>query len=224
MEKCGRKQRIAIIEHCNVTAVGLRHLLMSARGKHFTFHFFRGIAEYNLAGRQGPFDGVMYCLSGTRELRIECLLAMGEIANHHPEVMRIILANDKDEAALIRHLSPTYIHGVLSKSGTLSDLRHSVFALLEEAIEVREAMEDSAAQRENRFLSPTENLILRYMTYGYSLMDISQQLGRNIKTIRAHKFNAMTKLGVNSDIELLSAADLLVSLHDINDASTSPVC
>lgn len=224
MEKCGRKQSIAIIEHCNVTAVGLRHLLMSARNRHFIFHFFRTIAEFKLAVRQELFDGVMYCLSGTRELRIECLLAMGEIASQHPEVMRVILANDKDEAALIRHLSPIYIHGVLSKSDSLSDLRLSVFVLLNEAREDREAMEDSAAQRENRFLSPTENLILRYMTYGYSLMDISQQLGRNIKTIRAHKFNAMTKLGVNSDIELLSAADLLVSLHDMNDASTTPVC
>ena len=223
MEKCGRKQRVAIIEYCNVTAVGLRHLLMSARDWHFTFHFFRTIAEFKLAARQGQFDAVMYCLSGTRELRIECLLAMGEIANHQPEVMRGILANDKEEAALIRHLSPTYIHGVLSKSDTLSDLRHSVFALLNEAIEDREAMEGFAALRENRFLSPTENLILRYMTYGYSLMDISQQLGRNIKTIRAHKFNAMTKLGVNSDIGLLSAADLLVSLHDMNNASASSV-
>jgi DNA-binding NarL/FixJ family response regulator len=31
------------------------------------------------------------------------------------------------------------------------------------------------------------------MTYGYSLPEIATQLDRNIKTIRAHKFNAMTK-------------------------------
>ncbi len=52
------------------------------------------------------------------------------------------------------------------------------------------------------------------MTCGYSLTDIAARLERNIKTIRAHKFNAMAKLGVNSDIGLLSAADLLMSLPD----------
>jgi len=30
-----------------------------------------------------------------------------------------------------------------------------------------------------------------------------------VKTIRAHKFNAMTKLGVTSDVGLLDAADIL---------------
>ncbi|MCW9655211.1 bgl operon transcriptional regulator BglJ, partial [Klebsiella oxytoca] len=38
-----------------------------------------------------------------------------------------------------------------------------------------------------------------------------------IKTIRAHKFNAMTKLGVSSDMGLLSAADILMRLSANND-------
>lgn len=41
------------------------------------------------------------------------------------------------------------------------------------------------------------------------MTEIAVQLDRNIKTIRAHKFNAMTKLGVNSDVGLLNAADIL---------------
>ncbi|WP_420270889.1 LuxR C-terminal-related transcriptional regulator, partial [Klebsiella quasipneumoniae] len=61
-------------------------------------------------------------------------------------------------------------------------------------------------------LSPTEHAILRYMSWGYSLSEIAVQLNRNIKTIRAHKFNAMTKLGVRSDIGLLNAADILLHL------------
>jgi DNA-binding NarL/FixJ family response regulator len=39
---------------------------------------------------------------------------------------------------------------------------------------------------------------LRASAYGYSLPEIATQLDRNIKTIRAHKFNAMTKLGVKA--------------------------
>jgi DNA-binding CsgD family transcriptional regulator len=61
-------------------------------------------------------------------------------------------------------------------------------------------------------LSPTERAILRYMSCGYSIPEIAAQLERNIKTIRAHKFNAMVKLGVNSDVGLLDAADIITHL------------
>lgn len=224
MEKRAGKQCIAIIEPCIMTTVGLRHLLMSSHRQHIIFHFFRTITEFKQAAEQNRFDAVMCCLSGTRELRIEGLQAMGDIAQNYPAMKRLILADDNEEASLIQLLSPTYMHGILSKSDTLSELQQRILAVLMEKEESSDDIELHFSIRRNHVLSPTENLILRYMTYGYSLMDISQQLGRNIKTIRAHKFNAMSKLGVNSDIELLSAADLLVSLHDINTAVTPSAC
>ncbi len=62
-------------------------------------------------------------------------------------------------------------------------------------------------------LSPTEREILRFMSNGYSMPQIAVQLERNIKTIRAHKFNVMSKLGVSSDAGLLDAADILLYLR-----------
>ncbi len=47
------------------------------------------------------------------------------------------------------------------------------------------------------------------MSCGFSIQEIATRLERNIKTIRAHKFNAMMKLGVHSDVGLLDAADIL---------------
>ncbi|MNC79909.1 Transcriptional activator protein BglJ [compost metagenome] len=47
------------------------------------------------------------------------------------------------------------------------------------------------------------------MSCGFSIPEIATRLDRNIKTIRAHKFNAMVKLGVRSDVGLLDAADIL---------------
>ena len=223
MEKHGGKQCVAVIENCIMTAAGLRHLFMHAQDEHRSFQFFHNIAEFKLAARQIAFNAVIFCLSGTREPRIECLYTMGKIARDFPEMVRIILANDGTEMALIKHLSPTYIHGVLSKASALLELQQDMLNLLREAALGHKCEAISSIQSECHFLSPTENMILRYMTYGYSLMEISERLGRNIKTIRAHKFNAMTKLGVNSDVGLLSAADLLVSLPDRNTAYTQPL-
>ena len=66
---------------------------------------------------------------------------------------------------------------------------------------------------QSRMISPTEREILRFMSNGYSMPQIAVQLERNIKTIRAHKFNVMSKLGVSSDAGLLDAADILLSLR-----------
>ncbi|ELY6384534.1 bgl operon transcriptional regulator BglJ, partial [Cronobacter sakazakii] len=66
------------------------------------------------------------------------------------------------------------------------------------------------ATQGSRLLSPTERIILRYLTDGYSVSQIASRLERNIKTIRAHKFNAMLKLGVHTDAGLLNAADILL--------------
>lgn len=217
MEKHSRKQCIAIIEHCMMTEAGLRHLLAQSSHESITFHFFRSVDAFKQALGQMPFDAVIWCLSGAREPRLECLFTMGELARRYPTLVRIILANDKVEAALIKHLSPTYLHGVLDKASELDELLQNLLELLRETALGHECAEASQ-QSENRSLSPTENMILRYMTYGYSLMEIAQRLDRNIKTIRAHKFNAMSKLGVNSDVDLLSAADLLVSLPERSSA------
>ena len=65
----------------------------------------------------------------------------------------------------------------------------------------------------NRTVAKTEREILRFMSRGYSMTQIAEQLKRNIKTIRAHKFNVMSKLGVSSDAGLLEAADILLCMR-----------
>lgn len=54
------------------------------------------------------------------------------------------------------------------------------------------------------------------------MIQIAAQLKRNIKTIRAHKFNVMAKLGVNSDAGLLDAADILLYMHGTQSESALP--
>ncbi|KDM57290.1 hypothetical protein AF34_00067 [Enterobacter hormaechei subsp. hoffmannii] len=84
--------------------------------------------------------------------------------------------------------------------------------LLSETHHVNDYVYNHWCVSQHRMLSPTERAILRYMSSGFSIPEIAAQLERNIKTIRAHKFNAMVKLGVNSDVGLLDAADILAHL------------
>lgn len=214
MEKHHGKQHVAIVEPCVMAEVGLRHLLAASSRSPYIFHFFRSADALRESMLSDDYFAVICCLSGTRELRLESLLIQDEIANSRSDIIRIILAGDRQEVELIKQLSPTLLNGVVSKAESLTRLKNTILELLRSGGTQQPAQDESDITVHHRFLSPTERAILRYMTCGYSLTDIAARLERNIKTIRAHKFNAMAKLGVNSDIGLLSAADLLMSLPD----------
>ncbi|EBC9528729.1 DNA-binding transcriptional activator BglJ, partial [Salmonella enterica subsp. enterica serovar Schwarzengrund] len=95
----------------------------------------------------------------------------------------------------------------------LDVLQDALFTSLNSARRTTERTDNLWELHQNCMLSPTEREILRFMSNGYSMPQIAVQLERNIKTIRAHKFNVMSKLGVSSDAGLLDAADILLYLR-----------
>ena len=68
------------------------------------------------------------------------------------------------EARLISHLSPSRLHGVVSKSVTLEHLRKEFMVLLSETLRINDNMLNHWYCSQNRMLSPTET-ILRYMSW-----------------------------------------------------------
>ncbi|MHA6495645.1 DNA-binding transcriptional activator BglJ, partial [Escherichia coli] len=121
--------------------------------------------------------------------------------------------DDDIEARLIGSLSPSPLDGVLSKASTLEIFHQELFLSLNGVRQATDRLNNQWYINQSRTLSPTEREILRFMSRGYSMTQIAEQLKRNIKTIRAHKFNVMSKLGVSSDAGLLEAADILLCMR-----------
>lgn len=212
MEKSPAKRHVAIVEPCRMTEVGLRHLFETTSTDNYTIHFFRDYDELKKALSTRGFFSVIYSLSGSREQRREGLMLLSELSHLYPKTQRIMLANDEREARLVSHLAPSGLHGIISKAAPLDLLQAQLVTLLRETRQVNVNAHNHWYVSNSRMLSPTERAILQFMAYGYSMPEIAAQLERNIKTIRAHKFNAMTKLGVSSDMGLLHAADILVNI------------
>ena len=63
-------------------------------------------------------------------------------------------------------------------------------------------------------LTDRENEILRLISFGYSNKEIGVQLDLSVKTIEAHKANAMRKLGISSRIDIVRYAILQDWLQD----------
>jgi two-component system response regulator NreC len=74
----------------------------------------------------------------------------------------------------------------------------------------------SEAQRgENKAdITERESEVLRLISFGYSNKEIATQLDLSVKTVEAHKANAMRKLGITSRIDIVKYAILRDWLHD----------
>lgn len=212
METHTARRHIAVIDPCNMSAVGLAHFFTTVSFRQYQLHLFKDFDSFNTALTYIPFFSVIYSLSDAREERRNCLVYMRELAFKHGAIQRIILAGDEIEARLIGQLSPSRLHGIISKSSSLIALQKQLITLLSETEQVNNNAFTHWYGCHTRILSPTERTVLRYMSSGLSIPEIAEQLERNIKTIRAHKYNAMLKLGVNSDVGLLDAADILRNL------------
>ena len=212
MEETAATRHIAVIENCVMSAVGLQHIFALPAFSSYQVHLFSRFDSFKEALSQTAFYSVIYSLSDAREERRNCLASLRDLMFSHANIQRIVLASDDVEARLICHLSPARLHGIISKSVSLEQLIQGMVTFLNETHRVNDNMYNHWYVNQNRMLSPTERAILRYLSSGYSIPEIATQLERNIKTIRAHKFNAMVKLGVNSDVGLLDAADILAHL------------
>ena len=63
-------------------------------------------------------------------------------------------------------------------------------------------------------LTNRESEALRLIAFGYSNKEIGAKLNLSVKTIEAHKANAMRKLGISSRIDIVKYAILQNWLHD----------
>lgn len=210
MEKSAAKKHVAIVEKCIMSAVGLTHLFARPTLSDHEVHLFNNVASFQSTLNSVSYNALIYSLSDEREERRNCLVCIKELAATHGMTQRIVLASDAKEASLINQLSPSRLHGLILKSDPLAILQEQLSKLLSEARRGNDSLNNHWNVHRGRLLSPTERAILQYMSSGFSIPEIATRLDRNIKTIRAHKFNAMMKLGVRSDVGLLDAADILI--------------
>ena len=74
--------------------------------------------------------------------------------------------------------------------------------------------EGGAASQTGGTVSRRESEVLRLIASGYSNKEIAAQLSVSVKTVEAHKANAMRKLGLNGRIDIVKYAVLQGWLHN----------
>lgn len=210
MENRNRTRNVALIEKCVMSGIGIQNLFNAISDNQYKLHLYLTLDDFQQAMSTTVFSAVIFSLSSVRKARRVELMSLTELAENYPAMRRLVIADDDAEARLISALSPSPLDGVLSKANSLPALQEALFTALSGTRRISESNNNLWYLNQSRMLSPTEREILRFMSNGYSMPQIAIELARNIKTIRAHKFNVMSKLGVNSDAGLLHAADILL--------------
>lgn len=213
MENRSIKRDVALVEKCAMSSVGIKSLFNSMPNNQYKLHLFSNPSAFSQAMLKTPFSMVFFSLSAIRADRRAGLAYLTELAVNVPRVRRVVIADDAAEVRLIGSLSPLPLDGIISKASSLSVFQDGLLTALNCVSRGTESAKSLWYINQSRMLSPTEREILRFMSNGYSMPQIAIQLARNIKTIRAHKFNVMSKLGVSSDAGLLDAADILLHLR-----------
>ncbi|BCU50117.1 regulatory protein [Citrobacter amalonaticus] len=193
-----------------MSGIGIQSLFNATFDSQYKLHLYLTLDDFQQAMGTTAFSAIIFSLSSIRKDRRVGLMSLIELAENYPGMRRLVIADDDVEARLINALSPLPLDGVLSKAASLPALQEALFTALGGTRRISESNSNLWYLNQSRMLSPTEREILRFMSCGYSMPQIATELARNIKTIRAHKFNVMSKLGVNSDASLLHAADILL--------------
>jgi DNA-binding NarL/FixJ family response regulator len=153
------------------------------------------------------------------------LVAARELKRLHPNVAIVTLTRHSDDAYLHELLRAGVAAYVLKQSAA-TELLHAIRAAaaghqyLDAAITQRVTSTFIARERKGDrphatiSLSDRESSVLRMLALGYSNKEIAADLDISVKTVEAHKANAVRKLGLNGRVDVVRYAMLQGWLQD----------
>lgn len=147
-----------------------------------------------------------------------------KIARAHPDIKILALSRHTDDGYL-QQLLKAGAKGYVLKQSAPTELINAIRTVasgksyldptLTEKVMTGYVRQSTAiANTEAVEISPRESEVLRLIAWGHSNKEIAARLDVSVKTVEAHKANAMRKLGVGSRIDVVKYAILQGWLED----------
>jgi two-component system response regulator NreC len=215
-----KKLRIIIAEDHKTVREGIKLLVNAQDDMEVVGEAGDGEAVLELASKLDPdivlMDISMPVLNG--------LKATKRLRSMKPDTKILTLTRHTDDGYL-RQLITAGANGYVLKQSAPSELINAIRTVgsgnsfLDPAVTQKVmggyASKSDSLRGENKGdLSARENEILKYIAFGYSNKEIATRIDLSIKTIEAHKANAMKKLGISGRIDIVKYAILQNWLQD----------
>lgn len=141
-------------------------------------------------------------------LNLNGIRKIEEIRKQLPK-MDIIIFTDQTNLALLNKVIQIPISGIVSKRDKRYQLVEAFrwISGANKGIFFSEQMKNLSSERlsfdRNNVLTPSETEIIRLFSLGYSLINIAKFRKRSVSTVATQKYNAMRKLHLNSNTDLI---------------------
>jgi len=215
-----KKLRIIIAEDHKTVREGIKLLVNAQDDMEVVGEAGDGEAVLELASKLDPdivlMDISMPVLNG--------LKATKRLRSMKPDTKILTLTRHTDDGYL-RQLITAGANGYVLKQSAPSELINAIRtvgsgnsfvdpAVTQKVMGGYASKSDSLRGENKGDLSARENEILKYIAFGYSNKEIATRIDLSIKTIEAHKANAMKKLGISGRIDIVKYAILQNWLQD----------
>lgn len=141
-------------------------------------------------------------------LNLNGIRKIEEIRKQLPK-MDIIIFTDQTNLALLNKVIQIPISGIVSKRDKRYQLVEAFrwISGANKGMFFSEQMKNLSSERlsfdRNNVLTPSETEIIRLFSLGYSLITIAKFRKRSVSTVATQKYNAMRKLHLNSNTDLI---------------------
>lgn len=134
-----------------------------------------------------------------------------EVHQQMPGVSIIVLTAQSSHA-ILKRLLQTPINAIVSKRDNLRELIGAFHWIRSGnkgfyySEQMQRLLKEASSDAEKSLLSPSEIEVIRFFAMGYSLMDIARLRKRSVSTVATQKYNAMRKLHLHSNTDLIKYA------------------
>jgi DNA-binding NarL/FixJ family response regulator len=214
MRKPGERVRVLLADDHVTIRYGLKLLIDQQPDMNVVAEASDGNAAIQLASTL-PIDVVVMDISMPG---MNGLVATRKLRALRPDVAIVSLTRHGDDAYL-QELLRAGVAGYVLKQSAPDELLQAIRAAasggqyLDSSLMARvtaafASREGKRAGRSEGTISERESDVLRLIACGYSNKEIAAQLSLSVKTIEAHKANAMRKLDLNGRIDIVKYAKL----------------
>lgn len=214
------KLRLVLAEDHQTVREGIKLLVSSQPDMEVVGEAGNGEMVIELCSRLSPdlvlMDVSMPVMNG--------LKATKRLREKYPDIKILTLTRHSDDGYL-RQLIAAGANGYVLKQSAPSELINAIRAVGQGRPFIDPSLTDivlggyigrgDSLRGENRGdLSGREEEVLRMIAFGYSNKEIAGRLDLSVKTVEAHKANAMRKIGITSRIDIVKYAILKNWLQD----------
>jgi two-component system capsular synthesis response regulator RcsB len=203
--------RIVTCDDHPVILIGLRSALTDQAGQLQVVGEASGGSELLELLRKVECDLLItdFCMEGEASA-IDGMPLLRRLQAEHPSLPVIVLTMILNPA-IVQGMLATGVRGVVDKMAMSKELVLAIHAVKAGRIFLSENIKGALAgpqleRRRKRTLSPREADVVSLFAQGISVTEIAQLTKRSVRTISQQKRDAMRKLGLDSDKQLLDYA------------------